>query len=108
MRIPYFINDTCIITTVGQLNFFMWFISKNIIDYVIKNKEIIEFDMNKTKKIMIIPKLKKSCKVSKKMEIKYIYTTLYRILLFLSTRTAPIGISPSLYAFWASLSAICI
>ena len=74
MRIPYFINDTCIITTVGQLNFFMWFISKNIIDYVIKNKEIIEFDMNKTKKIIIIPKFKKSCKVSKKMEIKYIYT----------------------------------
>jgi hypothetical protein len=40
IRIPYFINDVCIITTIGQLNFFMWFISKNIMDYVIKNKQI--------------------------------------------------------------------
>ena len=23
-RIPYFIGDTCIITTIGQLNFFRW------------------------------------------------------------------------------------
>ena len=73
MRIPYFINDTCIITTVGQLNFFMWFISKNIIDYVIKNKEAIECDMNKTKKIKMIPRLKKSFKICKKIEIKHNY-----------------------------------
>jgi hypothetical protein len=71
-RIPYFINDTCIITTIGQLNFFMWFISKNIIDYVIKNKEVIETDMNKTKKIKIAPRLKKSYKTYKKIEIKHI------------------------------------
>jgi hypothetical protein len=72
IRIPYFINNTCIITTIGQLNFFMWFISKNIIDYVIKNKDIIEFDMNKTKKIKIVPRIKKSIKNYKKFEIKYI------------------------------------
>jgi hypothetical protein len=69
-RIPYFINNECIITTVGQLNFFMWFISKNIMDYVIKNKQIIELDMNKTKKIKIIPKIKKNIKTYKKYEIK--------------------------------------
>ena len=33
-RIPYFMNDTCIITTIGQLNFFKWFISKKIYDYI--------------------------------------------------------------------------
>ena len=72
IRIPYFINDICIITTIGQLNFFMWFISKNIIDYVIKNKEVIETDMNKTKKIKIVPRLKKTYKSYKKIEIKHI------------------------------------
>ena len=72
IRIPYFINNTCIITTIGQLNFFMWFISKNIIDYVIKNKDVIETDMNKTKKIKIIPRLPKSYKTYKKIEIKHI------------------------------------
>jgi len=72
IRIPYFINNTCIITTIGQLNFFMWFISKNIIDYVIKNKEVIESDMNKTKKIKIVPRLTKSYKSYKKIEIKHI------------------------------------
>lgn len=70
IRIPYFINNDCIITTVGQLNFFMWFISKNIMEYVIKNKQIIELDMNKTKKIKITPKIKKNNKVYKKYEIK--------------------------------------
>jgi hypothetical protein len=72
IRIPYFINNTFIITTIGQLNFFMWFISKNIIDYVIKNKEIIEIDMNKTKKNKIIPKIKKFFKIYKKIEMNHI------------------------------------
>jgi hypothetical protein len=31
-RIPFFMNNTCIITTIGQLNFFKWFISKKIFD----------------------------------------------------------------------------
>ncbi len=72
LRIPYFIKNTCIITTVGQLNFFMWFISKNIMEYVIKNKQIIELDMNKTNKIKITPKIKKNIKTYKKYEIKQI------------------------------------
>jgi hypothetical protein len=70
LKIPYFINNDCIITTIGQLNFFMWFISKNIMDYVIKNKQIIELDMNKNKKIKLMPKIKKKYKISKKYDIK--------------------------------------
>jgi hypothetical protein len=49
-RIPYFLGDICIITTIGQLNFFKWFISKKIYDYVIINYVIIENDMNKKNK----------------------------------------------------------
>lgn len=46
-RIPYFMGNTCIITTIGQLNFFKWFISKEIYNYVINNNILIENDMNK-------------------------------------------------------------
>jgi hypothetical protein len=38
------------VTTVGQLNFFRWFIEKEILDYVMTNHETIEIDMNKTLK----------------------------------------------------------
>ena len=30
-RIPFFSNNTCIITTIGQLNFYKWFIEKVLI-----------------------------------------------------------------------------
>jgi hypothetical protein len=46
-RIPFFMNDTCIITTIGQLNFFRWFISKNIYEYVITKKNLIYECMSK-------------------------------------------------------------
>ena len=49
-RIPYFFEDSCVITTIGQLNFFRWFISKKILDWVIENRELIEEDMNKKNK----------------------------------------------------------
>lgn len=71
-RIPYFINNNCIITTIGQLNFFKWFISKKIIDYVIKNKEAIEIEINKSNKNKVVPKIKKMFKSYKKIEIKHI------------------------------------
>lgn len=48
-RIPYFIRDTCIITTIGQLNFFKWLISKNVYDYIKINHEAIQNEMNKKK-----------------------------------------------------------
>jgi hypothetical protein len=38
------------VTTVGQLNFFRWFIEKEIYEYVTKNRETIERDMNNTLK----------------------------------------------------------
>jgi hypothetical protein len=44
-RIPFFINNNYIITTIGQLNFFKWFIYNNIHNYVINNYLIIEKDM---------------------------------------------------------------
>jgi hypothetical protein len=34
-------------TTLGQLNFFKWIISNNIYNYIIKNRDKIEKDMNK-------------------------------------------------------------
>ena len=70
IRIPYFIQDTVIITTIGQLNFFNWFISKNILEYVIKNKFLIENDMNKNKNIQIDVKQIKIKKSNKKIDIK--------------------------------------
>ena len=66
-RIPYYIGDNWIITTIGQLNFFKWFISKDILEFVHKNKDFIEFDMNKNK----INKIKSS-------KIKKIYKSNYK------------------------------
>ena len=45
ITIPYN-NNTCIETTIGQLNFFRWYIENKIIDYVEENFENIEKDMN--------------------------------------------------------------
>jgi hypothetical protein len=39
-------KDTCIITTIGQLNFFKWFISKKIFDHLIIKKSEVYDDMN--------------------------------------------------------------
>jgi hypothetical protein len=38
------------VTTVGQLNFFRWFIEKNILEHITENRETIEKDMNATLK----------------------------------------------------------
>jgi len=46
-RISFYDNDNNeIVTTVGQLNFFRWAIENNVIDYIEKNLESIENDMN--------------------------------------------------------------
>ena len=45
ITIPYK-NDTCIETTIGQLNFFRWYIENKILDYIEENFEKIENDMN--------------------------------------------------------------
>ena len=51
-RIPYFIGDKCIITTIGQLNFFKWFFIKNLYNYIKNNKSLIEVEMNNKKKMI--------------------------------------------------------
>jgi len=45
INVPYK-NDKYIETTIGQLNFFMWAIENNVIDYIEENYETIEKDMN--------------------------------------------------------------
>ena len=46
-RINFKYSDTEeLITTVGQLNFFRWFIENDYLDFVEQNREIIEKDMN--------------------------------------------------------------
>jgi hypothetical protein len=51
-RIYYeYAKDKTFETTIGQLNFFRWAIQNKIIDYIMKNYETIEKDMNDTIKI---------------------------------------------------------
>lgn len=42
IRIPYFTDNDYIITTIGQLNFYKWFISKKIYNYCIENYDVIQ------------------------------------------------------------------
>ena len=65
-RIPYFMDDSCVITTIGQLNFFRWFLSKKIYEYIINNHESIENEMNRKNKIDK-KKVKKELKSHKKI-----------------------------------------
>lgn len=50
-RIPFFINNICIITTIGQLNFFKWFISNRVYKFITLNYSNIEKNMNSSKQI---------------------------------------------------------
>ena len=45
-RIEFKVDDSVIVTTIGQLNFFKWAIDNMILEYVIENQEVIEKDMN--------------------------------------------------------------
>jgi hypothetical protein len=53
-------NSKSIITTIGQLNFFKWALTYNILDYITDNLKIIDDDMN----LNIKNDLKKSRKKS--------------------------------------------
>lgn len=46
IQIPYN-NDSCIQTTIGQLNFFRWVLENKILDYIDKHYNEINNDMNK-------------------------------------------------------------
>jgi len=63
----YYTDDDCIVTTVGQLNFFKWAIENNVIDYINKHLDIIDKDMNKN-----IKREEDINKKSKKISIKNI------------------------------------
>jgi hypothetical protein len=45
IMVPY-TNDTCLQTTIGQLNFFKWAIENQVLEYIEKNYDEIEADMN--------------------------------------------------------------
>ena len=45
ISIPYK-KETCIETTIGQLNFFKWALENKVIDYIEENYDTIEKDMN--------------------------------------------------------------
>ena len=45
ISIPYKL-DTCIQTTIGQLNFIKWALENKVVDYIEENYETIEKDMN--------------------------------------------------------------
>jgi hypothetical protein len=50
-RISFISHDNEeLITTIGQLNFFRWSIENNILDYIGKNYDLIENDMNNSLK----------------------------------------------------------
>lgn len=55
------INKNQLITTVGQLNFFKWFIENNVLNYAIENIELIDKDMTET--------LSKNNKLTKRKEL---------------------------------------
>lgn len=61
-RIPFFMNDDCILTTIGQLNFYKWFFTNNIYDYCFTNYESIQRELLNVKKTS---KKKKSVKKPK-------------------------------------------
>lgn len=49
----YYDEKKCIVTTIGQLNFFRWTIKFKVLDYIIENLDIICYDMNQSNKIII-------------------------------------------------------
>jgi hypothetical protein len=50
-RIPFFSNNDCIITTIGQLNFYRWFFTKKIYDYCIENYTNIQNELLSNKNV---------------------------------------------------------
>jgi hypothetical protein len=74
-RIPYFIADSCVITTIGQLNFFKWFISKRVYNYIRDNQEQIDNDMNKKPKCYKKKEKYKKTKLSQPSYVAPISTT---------------------------------
>jgi len=62
-RIPFFANNDCVITTIGQLNFYRWFFTKKIYDYCLNNYTLIQNELLSNKNV------KKRCKSFNKKRI---------------------------------------
>ena len=73
-RIPFFSQNNCIITTIGQLNFYRWFFSKNIYNYCYENYKEIQNELfsSKTTKKKKILKINKKTIPPPKKQINYI------------------------------------
>ena len=68
-------NSNYIITTVGQLNFFKWFIENKIYEYALNNIKLIDLDMTNT----MNSKNKDRRTVLSPSAVKGIYTTSHSI-----------------------------
>lgn len=64
------VENTSILTTLGQLNFFKWAISNNIIAYVEKNLELITKSMNVANKNKKLEKKELELELEKKQDIE--------------------------------------
>jgi hypothetical protein len=80
-RIPFFSNGTCIITTIGQLNFYKWFITNDIYKYCKENHNEIQKSL-----------LENFSKNKKKPGIKKNYST-YKSSIIKNQYIAPINLS---------------
>ena len=88
-RIPYFLGEQCIITTIGQLNFFKWLISKKVYDYIKNNHDKIQTEMNKKKN----NKVKNDTIKKKSLKPKYNKVTIKSIIPKLNITTDNIIVS---------------
>ncbi len=50
-RIPFFAHNNCIITTIGQLNFYKWFFTKKIYEYCVNNYTKIQNELLSNKNV---------------------------------------------------------
>jgi hypothetical protein len=72
-RIPFFANNDCVITTIGQLNFYRWFFTKKIYDYCLTNYNIIQTELLSNKNVKKRQKsFNKKKSVCSKKQISYI------------------------------------
>lgn len=68
IRIPFFSDEKCIITTIGQLNFYRWFFTKKIYDYCLDNYEVIQTSLLSKKKTSKDKKTKTNKKKSNRLD----------------------------------------
>ena len=73
-RIPFFCHDDCVITTIGQLNFYRWFFNKKIYEYCLENYNMIQSELlaNKHIKKRTGDRIVKKRPANAKKQISYI------------------------------------